>query len=99
MDVNQRANRMQSLVMQRLRDEAKLTAIAASMGVSTSTVSRLQSDHLEKLCQVIAHAGLKIVDVEHVCVDPDTYQALRHIAVKAMGTPEIADRIMLGNEQ
>mgnify|MGYP000214462055 CR=1 FL=1 len=64
------------MVLQRVQRDATQAAIAATMGVSDSTISRLLSDHLDKLALVLAHAGLKVVPTEYQCVDPRTAQAM-----------------------
>ena len=60
------------------------TAIAAAIGVHESTVSRLLSDHLDKLAQVLAHAGLKVVPESYRCVDPNVAHAIEIIHERAM---------------
>ena len=69
------------------------------MGVSESTVSRmLAPDHLDKLALLLAHAGLKVVPVERICVDPQMYEAMTRIASKAMADTETAQRLVWGDE-
>lgn len=87
---------MQSLVLGRLAENGRASAIATVLGVSEATISRLKNEHLETLCAVLAHAGLKIVEAEAVCVDAATYRAVTHIATKAMANPTIAEQIVLG---
>jgi hypothetical protein len=94
MDANARACAMHSLILARLQG-GNAEAVAAAIGVSPSTISRLKSDHLETLCAVLARAGLKVVEVERICVDADTYRAVSHLASKAMADPEIARRLVL----
>lgn len=94
MTISDRAKRMEALVLQALQNETKLTAIATAMGVSTSTISRPLNDHLPKFCEVLVRAGLKIVEQERICVDPDTYRAMTHIATKAMSDPEVARKLV-----
>lgn len=95
MAVVDRAKRMEGLVLQRLQSETTQTAIAAAMGTSIATVNRTVNDHLAKLCLIMAHLGLKIVPVENVSVDPETYRAICHIATKAMSHREVAEQIVL----
>ena len=56
-----RARKIVSSILKATQRDASQTAIAAAMGVSESTVSRLLSDHLDKLALVMAHAGLRVV--------------------------------------
>jgi len=74
----ERARKYVSLVMQRLAGSQD--AIAATMGVSGSTISRLKSDHIETFCAVLAHAGLKVVPVEMKCYPEDQMEAILTLA-------------------
>lgn len=74
----ERARKYVGLVMQRLAGSQD--AIAATMGVSGSTISRLKSDHIETFCAVLAHAGLKVVPVEMRCYPEDRMQAILTLA-------------------
>lgn len=71
-----RARKIVSAILQATQRDATQAAIAAAMGVSESTVSRLLSDHLEKLAMVLAHAGLKIAPATSRCFPPDYVDAL-----------------------
>lgn len=74
----ERARKYVALIMQRLAGSQD--AIAATMGVSGSTISRLKSDHIESFALVLAHAGLKVVPVEMKCYPADQYNALVTLA-------------------
>lgn len=63
-------------------------SIAAAMGINESTVSRLMSDHLEKLSLVLAHAGLRVVPSEMRCFPPDYVDALLLMAKHHLRTVE-----------
>lgn len=68
--VHERSRKAHSLVLQRLAPNGKQTAIAAAMGKSDSTISRLlASKELEHTIHLIHHLGLKIVDADSVSVD------------------------------
>lgn len=72
----ERARKIVCTVLKAVQRDATQTAIAASMGASESTVSRLLSDHLEKLALVLAHAGLKVVSADSRCFAPEYVDAL-----------------------
>lgn len=76
----ERARKITSTVLQAVQRDASQAAIAAAMGASESTVSRLLSDHLDKLALVLAHAGLKVVSSEMKCYPSDYMQALHTLA-------------------
>ncbi len=85
-----RARKIVSTVLQRAQRDATQSAIATAMGVSDSTISRLLSDHLDKLALVLAHSGLKVVPMEFQCVDPVRAQAMATMyeaAIKRVGNP------------
>jgi predicted XRE-type DNA-binding protein len=79
-DPHAKARRISSTVLQATQRDGKQTAIAAAMGVSDSTVSRLLSDHLDKFALVLAHAGLKVVPIEMQCFPKDQVHALLTLA-------------------
>jgi predicted XRE-type DNA-binding protein len=79
-----RARKIASSILRAAQREATQAAIAAAMGVSESTISRLLSDHLDKFAHVLAHAGLKVVDAEFRCIDAKTFAAFEVIYEKAM---------------
>ena len=89
---DERARKMYSILLQRMQGSA--SAIAAAMGVSESTVSRLKTEHAETLCQIMAHAGLKIVDVTRTCVPTSEIELLRRLYARtsapAPGGPQAA---------
>lgn len=91
MDVKLRAQANQSVVLKRLQEPGRQVAIATAMGVSESTVSRMKNEHLETLCELLAHAGLKIVPVEMQCFPKDKIAALLTFAKAHLATVESAD--------
>ncbi|HBM28044.1 MAG TPA: transcriptional regulator [Halomonas sp.] len=74
----ERARKYAALIMQRLAGSQD--AIAATMGVSGSTISRLKADHIDSFTAVLAHAGLKVVPVEMRCYPEDRMQAILTLA-------------------
>lgn len=89
----ERARKFASVALQRISAVGQNT-IAAEIGVSAPTVSRFVADDLQRACEVLAAAGLKLVEHDRVCVDRQTYTALSHIAAKAMKDPEIAQKLV-----
>lgn len=84
----ERARKIHSTILQAVQRDATQVAVAAAMGSSESTVSRLLSDHLEKLCLVLAHAGLKVVPAEMQCFPPDMVNALLTLAKDRLASVE-----------
>lgn len=85
---------MTSTVLQRLQEPGRAVAIASAMGVSESTVSRLKNEHLESLCELLAHAGLKIVPVEVKCFPAEKIAALLTLAKAHLDSIESADEMI-----
>ncbi|MDP9893217.1 putative XRE-type DNA-binding protein [Variovorax boronicumulans] len=81
-----RANKIASSILK--ATTRSQSAIAVAMGINESTVSRLMSDHLEKLSLVLAHAGLRVVPVEMRCFPPDYVDALLLMAKQHLRTVE-----------
>lgn len=94
----ERARKTVAMVLRRVQRDASQVAIAAAMGASESTVSRLLSEHLEKFALVLSHAGLKVVPVDRVCVDRGMYEAMTRIASRAMQDAETAQRLVWEEE-
>lgn len=72
----ERARKAHSAILQAVQRDATQNAIAAAMGVSASTVSRLVNEHLEPFTLMLAHAGLKVVPCTYRCVSGETYDFL-----------------------
>lgn len=86
----ERARKAQTAVLQAVQRDATQAAIAAAMGVSASTLSRLINDHLEHFTTMLAHAGLKVVPASHRCVSAETYEFLTSTHARVMRTaPEL----------
>lgn len=81
-----RARKIVATVLRATQRDVTQTAIATAMGCSESTVSRLLSDHLEKLALVLAHAGLKVAPAESRCFPPDYVDALLLMAKQHINT-------------
>jgi DNA-binding NarL/FixJ family response regulator len=85
-----RARKIASIVLRRVHSGTTQDAIAASMGVNPSTVSRLLSEHLDKLALVLVHAGLRVVDENKRCYDPEYVEALMLLAREHMQRTQLA---------
>lgn len=62
--------------LQALQEPGKAGAVAALMGVSDSTVSRIKTERLEEVINLLAFLGLKVVCSESKCVDRSAYEFL-----------------------
>jgi hypothetical protein len=89
----ERARKAYLTVLQRLQEPGSAVAVAAAMGVSESTVSRLKNEQMESLCAVIAHLGLKVVPVEMQCFKPEMVQALLTVSRAHLDTIQTVDQL------
>jgi hypothetical protein len=64
------------LALQNLQRPGSAVSVAAAMGVSESTVSRLKNEHMESVLTMLAHLGLKVVPADFKCVDREAYDFL-----------------------
>lgn len=62
--------------MHALQEPGKAGAVAAAMGTSDSTVSRIKTERLEEVVLFLAHLGLKIVPADFKCVDRAAFEFL-----------------------
>lgn len=65
-----------TLALHRLQEPGKAGAVAAAMGVSDSTISRIKTERLEECMQFLAHLGIKCVPADYRCVNPEAYAFL-----------------------
>lgn len=72
----ERARKGVQLVLQRLQEPGKAGAVAVSMGVSDSTVSRIKTERLDEVILLLAHLGLKVVPSDWKCVERSAYEFL-----------------------
>lgn len=89
----ERARKAYLTVLQRLQDPGSAVAVATAMGVSESTVSRMKNEHMETLCTVLAHLGLKVVPVEMQCFPPDHIQALLTLSKAHLASVQQVDQL------
>jgi len=72
------------LVLQRLQEPGTAVAVAAAMGTSESTVSRIKTERLEEVLRLMAHLGMKVVPADYKCVNPASYEFLTTTHEKVM---------------
>jgi len=76
--------------LQSLQEAGKAGAVALSMGVSDSTVSRIKTERLEECVLMLAHLGLKVVPTDFKCVDRAAYDFLTSTHERVMRkSPEL----------
>lgn len=80
----ERTRKAMQLALQRLQEPGTAGAVAAAMGVSESTVSRIKTERMEEVIAFLAHLGLKVVPAEFKCVDPSAYEFLTRAHERVM---------------
>ncbi|MDR6538848.1 CII family transcriptional regulator [Variovorax soli] len=90
----ERARKAHVAILRALQEPGRQVAIATSMGVSESTVSRFKSEQLEQFCGLLAHLGLKVVNQEMQCFPPDQIQALLTLSKVHLASIERPDQLI-----
>ena len=87
----ERARKMLALVLNKMTDTTQ-KAVAAAMGVSEPTITRMKTDEMgssdiQRVMHLLAHLGYKIVEQDRLCIPRDQYDVLvktyTRIATKA----------------
>lgn len=89
----ERARKTHSTVLQALSRPGTQAALAVALGVSESNISRLKNEHLEPVCQLLAHLGLKLVPSDAMVCSRDTANAIFHLARARLNTASGADAL------
>lgn len=86
----ERARKALSLALQAMQPAGKQGALAAAMGVSESTVSRIKSEKLEDAIVLVSHLGFKLVPADFKCVSSEAYEFLTKTHARVMAqAPEL----------
>ena len=94
----ERARKTYSQVLRSMEEPGTAKNIAQILGVAESTVSRTK-DTLENAIGLLYQLGFKVVSNDKVCVDRPTYEAMAHIAQRAMSDEQTAKRLIWDEEQ
>lgn len=69
-------------------------ALAAAIGVSPATISRLISEHLDHVAAIAAHLGFKLVSQDKVCVPRSTWEHHCQVVRRVYATEDRAREIL-----
>lgn len=92
MPFDQRARKNEKVILSALADTGQAVA-AGFMGVSESTVSRMKDQELEKLSDILAACGLKVVPESMQCFPAERVEALRILALQSSVLNNKADQL------
>lgn len=96
MTTSERTRKTVSAVFRRMEEPGTGVGLAAAMGVSESTISRIKNDHLESVINLITHLGLKMVPIEYKCVDRAAYDFLTQTHQRIM---QVAPQLVWDTEE
>lgn len=80
----EKARKAYARVLHAFAENGKATAIAAHMGVSDSTISRIKNEKLEDAITVLYLAGFKIVESHSVTICSDELRGLQREAMRLL---------------
>ena len=92
------SRKIERLVLHALAEHGQ-SAIAAAIGTSESTISRLKDGNLETFSKVLAALDLKVVPTNFRSIDPDRMRAFCTLFEAAMSRPDSLEHLLLESEQ
>jgi len=95
----ERSRKAHALILQALQEVGTARNIAAIMGVSESTVSRIKNEHLADTLALICQLGFKVVPFDHACVRRNVWDAVITLVAEAMSNEESIRALLVGDEQ
>lgn len=90
--VNERSRKFHSLFLQRLASTGQV-GVADQLGVSESTISRCVKDDIERVCQMLAAVGLKVVPAEMQCYPKEEIEAIFTLAKASMNRFDTVEKL------
>lgn len=86
----ERARKAFSRLLQVLGEPGRQVALAASLGTSESTISRLKTEKTEDVLALIYACGFKLVSQDKVCVDGSALEFMRATTARVLANEERA---------
>ena len=86
MNPQERARKNAATALQALHSVGQAT-VARAMEVSEGHISKIKSERLDELCELLAHCGLKVVPQDHKCFPQDYVNNLHYFARRGMELP------------
>lgn len=90
---SERARKSHSAAIRHI-SEVGQNKIAEQLGVSPPTVSRFVSEDLERACQILALAGMKVVPIDRVCVKKHMFEAIATLAYGVVDDREMLRKLI-----
>lgn len=79
-----RSRKAFSRVLQAMGETGRQVALASTLGISESAVSRLKTEKLEDVITLLYVLGFKIVESDKRCVDAKALDFMRQITSRAL---------------
>ena len=98
-DVRERSRKIAFTLRKGMAEQGKQVALAAAMGVSESTISRMNGDVLDTFSSIIAHCGLKLVSIEAVCVSRARAEAMGELFNAALAKQKNVASLLWDDDQ
>lgn len=95
----ERSRKIAFTVRKAMQEQGKQVALAAAMGVSESSISRMQGETLDAFASLLAHCGLKVVDASSVCVSRERAEAMGVLLNAALRKTENPAQLLWDDEQ
>lgn len=89
----ERARKSHSLALRRISEIGQNT-IAAEIGVSPPTISRFVADDLERACQILAIAGLKLVPADRLVIRQHIFESMATLVYGVLGDREMMRKLV-----
>ncbi len=94
----ERARKAHGRILQSLQEPGSQVALAKTLGVSESKVSRLKNESLEDALALIYLCGFKIVDEDAVTIRPEALQFMRQSLARVLADDAMAKTLFEGDE-
>jgi hypothetical protein len=93
-----RSRKIAFIVRKAMQDHGKQVALATAMGVSESSISRMQCETLDAFASLLAHCGLKVVGADSVCVSREKAEAMGTLLNAALKKTENPAQLLWEDE-
>ena len=94
----ERARKAYGKVLRSLEEPGRQLAIAATLGISESTASRLKNERLEDVLAFLYACGFKIVGEDRVCISESALQFMRETTARVMAQQDMASKLFEEDE-
>lgn len=80
----ERSRKAFARVLQVMGEPGRQVALAATLGTSESTISRLKTERLEDVLTLLYALGFKVVSGDKICIEGDALEFMRRVTSRAL---------------